>query len=125
TVARYAVLTGTVRRPRVELVCPAGPAGEILAARLRDTMGFVVDAEARRCVAPAPTLELIDRLAAAGFVLDAFEFPETLASLRRPLVVDAGGGRIEVYPRLAGRDSVAFDLGQEADFDADEGCFRA
>src|SRR5699024_1024212 len=38
-VTRYAVLTGTPQRPRVELEVPAGPAGEILAARLRDTMG--------------------------------------------------------------------------------------
>src|SRR5699024_1525324 len=39
-VTRYAVLTGTPQRPRVELEVPAGPAGEILAARLRDTMGL-------------------------------------------------------------------------------------
>lgn len=122
---RYAVLTGTPQRPRVELEVPAGPAGEILAARLRDTMGLEVDAGARRCVAPAPTMALIRRLREDGIVLDAFDFPETLASLQRPLVVDAGDGQVEVYPRLAGRHGVEFDLGDQARFDPAEGCFRA
>src|SRR5699024_10729724 len=117
--------TGTVQRPRVGLTLPAGTAGETLGARLRDTMGFDVDPETSRCVAPAPTWSTLHLLEAAGFVLDAFEFPEALASLQRPLVLDAGRGRIEVYPRLADRDDVAFDLGEEAVFDVDEGCFRA
>ncbi|APX31753.1 hypothetical protein BH708_02370 [Brachybacterium sp. P6-10-X1] len=121
----YAVLAGTRQRPRVELEYPAGPVGELLAARLRDTMGFEVDAETRRCIAHAPTSMLIRQLREAGIVLDAFEFPETLASLRRPLVVDAGQGRIEVFPRLAGRAGVTFDLGDEATFDPSRGAFTA
>src|SRR5699024_51880 len=125
TVVRYAVLTGTPQRPRVEVQFPAGPAGEIFAARLRDTMGFEVDAGAHRCVAPAPTMALIRRLRVAGIVLDAFDFPETLASLQHLLVVDAEDGQVEVYPRLAGRHSVEFDLGDQARFDPADGCFRA
>ena len=121
----YAVLTGTRQRPRIEVAYPSGTEGELLAARLRDTMGFGVDAETRRCVAHAPTSRLIGQLREAGIALDAFEFPETLASLRHPLVVDAGQGRIEVFPRLAGRASVTFDLGDEATFDTSRGAFAA
>ncbi|MDN5655397.1 MAG: hypothetical protein L0G46_09990, partial [Kocuria sp.] len=122
---RYAVLAGTSKRPRIELDFPAGPAGERCAARLRDALGFEVDAEAGQCVTHAPTRRLIGQLREAGIVLDAFEFPETLASLARPLVVDAGQGRTAVYPRLAGRASVAFDLDEDARFDPDTGCFHA
>lgn len=121
----YAVLTGTRQRPRIEVEYPAGTSGEILAARLRDVMGFEVDAETRRCVAHAPTSMLIAQLRRAGIELDAFEFPETLASLHRPVVIDLGGGRIEVYPRLASRSRVAFDLGDEASFDPTRGAFDA
>ena len=123
--ARYAALAGTPRRPRVELTLPTGPAGEDLAARLRAIPGLEADADTGRCVASAPTIGLIDQLYEAGVVLDAFDFPETLASLARPLVVDRGQGRIEVYPRLADRRSVEFDLGDDATFDPSEGCFRA
>src|SRR5690625_7470919 len=121
----YAVLTGTRQRPRVELEYPSGTSGEMLAARLRDVMGFEVDAETRRCVMRAPTSRVIDQLREAGIVLDAFEFPETVASLRHPLVVDAGRGRVEVFPRLAGRASVEFDLGDEATFDTYRGALTA
>lgn len=121
----YAVLTGSRQRPRVELDYPAGTAGEVLAARLRDTMGFEIDTETRRCVTHAPTSMLIAQLRRAGIVLDAFEFPETLASLRRPLVVDHRDGWIEVFPRLVGRAGVAFDLGDDATFDPSRGAFDA
>src|SRR5699024_8379849 len=94
----YAVLTGTRQRPRIEVADPCGHEGEMLAARLPDTMGFEVDAETRRCITHAPTSRLIAQLREAGIVLAAFEFPETLASLRRPLVIDLADGRIEVFP---------------------------
>src|SRR5690625_4793224 len=121
----YAVLTGTRQRPRIEVAYPSGTDGEMLAARLRDTMGFEVDAETRRCVAHAPTNRLIGQLREAGIVLDAFEFPESLASLRHPLVIDLEDGRIEVFSRLAGRASVIFYLGEEATFDPSRGAFTA
>src|SRR5699024_10682703 len=75
--------------------------------------------------AHAPTNRLVAQLREAGIVLDAFEFPATLASLRRPLVIDLGDGRIEVFPRLAGRASVTFDMGDEATFDTSRGVFTA
>src|SRR5699024_2354951 len=108
-----------------EVAYPSGTEGEMLAARLRDTMGFEVDAETRRCITHAPTNRLVAQLREAGIALDAFEFPETLASLRQPLVVDAGRGRVEVFPRLAGRAGVIFDLGDEATFDTYRGAFTA
>ena len=121
---RYAILTGTPQRPRVELTLPAGPEGQDLMARLRAITG-VEAGDTGGCVSAVATSALIEQLDAAGIVLDAFDFPETLASLRRPLVLDAGEGRIEVYPRLADRSSVEFDLGEDARFDTATGCFHA
>ncbi|WP_341855892.1 hypothetical protein [Brachybacterium sp. GPGPB12] len=57
--------------------------------------------------------------------IDAFDFPETLSSLHQPIIHDIGRGRIEVYPRLADPTDVAFDLGEEATFDARRGAFLA
>ncbi|MGO2361781.1 MAG: DEAD/DEAH box helicase [Brachybacterium tyrofermentans] len=70
-------------------------------------------------------MRTLTQLAEAGIVVDAFEFPETLASLQHPLVVDVGDGSVRVFPRLAGRADIAYELGDSAVFDSDAGSFTA
>lgn len=119
---RFAALVGDRQRPRLELTAPAG--GD-LAALLRTIDGIDVDAATGRCSATAPTARMLEALAGAGILLDAFEFPEALASLQDPLVVDAGVGTVRVFPRLAARTHIAYELGDDAVFDSDTGAFTA
>ena len=119
---RFASLVGDRQRPRLEFTVPAG--GE-LAARLRTIDGLDVEDVTGQCRAAAPTTRMLEALAGAEIVLDAFEFPETLASLQDPLVVDAGDGTIRVFPRLAQRADIAYELRDDAAFDPDTGAFSA
>lgn len=119
---RFASLVGDRQRPRLELTVPAG--GE-LAARLRAMDGIDVDDATGRCSATAPTTRILESLAGAAILVDAFEFPETLASLQDPLVLDTDDGTVRVFPRLAARTDIAYELGDDADFDPDAGAFTA
>jgi len=101
------------------------PAGGDLAARLRTVAGIDVDQSTGRCEAPAPKTRLLEVLAKHDIAMDAFEFPETLASLQLPLVEDAGDGKVRVFPRLVDRAAVAYELGDDATFDPDRGAFSA
>ncbi|MCG7308291.1 MULTISPECIES: DEAD/DEAH box helicase [Brachybacterium] len=125
----YALLTGTRENPRLDFHVARGSVhrrtGEDLVAALRAIPGITVDTATGRCVADSPTAPMLGLLADAGVLVDAFDFPETLASLHDPLVLDRGHDRIEVYPRLALRDDVAFNLGEGADFDPATGSFTA
>ncbi|MGP4915566.1 DEAD/DEAH box helicase [Brachybacterium tyrofermentans] len=119
---RFATLVGTRERPRLEVTVPAG--GD-LAELLRTMDGIDVDVDSRRCSAAAPTAQMLEALTGAGIVVDAFEFPEALASLQDPLVVDSGDGTVRVFPRLAARTDIAYELGDDAVFDLDAGAFTA
>lgn len=119
---RFAALVGDRQRPRLELTVPAG--GE-LAARLRAMDGIDVDDVTGRCSSDALTTQMLEALAGAGIVVDAFEFPETLASLQHPLVLHTDDGTVRVFPRLAARTDIAYELGDDAVFDPDIGAFTA
>lgn len=119
---RFAALVGDRQRPRLELTVPAG--GE-LAARLGAMDGIDVGDASGHCSATAPTTRMLEALAEAGIVVDSFEFPETLASLQDPLVVETGDGTVRVFPRLADRTDIAYELGDDAAFDPDAGAFTA
>ena len=119
---RYAVLTGTPQRPRVEIQAEPGSDLDAVLERLD---GIMTVGTGGTWVADAPTPSLLAQLDEAGIVLDAFDFPEPLASLHRPLVADVGYSEIEVHPRLADRASIEFDLGEEAQFDPTRGIFAA
>ncbi|WP_394217047.1 DEAD/DEAH box helicase [Brachybacterium vulturis] len=119
---RFAALVGTRERPRLELIVPAG--GD-LAELLRTIDGIDVDDATGRCSASAPTSPMLEALAGAGMVLDAFELPETLASLQDPLVIDTGDRTVRVFPRLAARTDIAYELGDDAVFDPAAGAFTA
>lgn len=119
---RFAALVGDRQRPLLELSVPAG--GE-LAARLRAMDGIDVDDVTGRCSATALTTRMLEALAGAGIVVDAFEFPETLASLQHPLVLNMGDGTVRVFPRLTKRADIAYELGDDAAFDPDAGAFTA
>lgn len=126
---RFAVLAGTRERPRLEMTARAGTVhattGQDLAPFLGTVPGVDVDVTIGRCIASAPTMRMISLLRDAGIVVDAFEFPETLAALRDPLVVDTGDGGVEVFPRLAERDDIEYELGDQARFDPGHGSFTA
>lgn len=119
---RFAALVGDRQRPRLELSVPVG--GE-LAARLRAMDGIDVDDATGRCSSAAMTTRMLEALAGAGIVVDAFEFPETLASLQHPLVLDVGDGTVRVFPRLAALTDITYELGDNAAFDPDAGAFTA
>ncbi|MGP9843282.1 DEAD/DEAH box helicase [Brachybacterium sp. 107] len=87
--------------------------------------GIDVDQSTGRCDATAPTTGLLEELAEHDIAVDAFEFPETLASLQHPLMEAAGDGTVRVFPRLADRAEVAYELGDDATFDPDRGAFSA
>ena len=119
---RFAALVGDRQRPRLEFTVPAG--GE-LAARLRAMDGIDVEDATGRCSTSAPTTRMLEILAGVGIVVDAFEFPETLASLQDPLLIDTNDGTVRVFPRLAARTDIAYELGDDADFDPDASAFTA
>lgn len=93
--------------------------------QLRAVGGIDVDEGTGRCATTDPTTKTLELLAELGIVVDAFEFPETLASLQDPLVELAGDATVRVFPRLADRAVVAYELGDDATFDADLGAFVA
>ncbi|MFI8776579.1 DEAD/DEAH box helicase [Brachybacterium paraconglomeratum] len=119
---RFAALVGDRHWPSLEFTVPSG--GD-LAMQLRAVGGIDVDEGTGRCATKAPTTRMLEVLAELGIVLDAFEFPETLASLQDPLVNAAGDGTVRVFPRLADRAEVAYELGDDAIFDPDRGAFLA
>ena len=119
---RYAVLTGTRELPRLKL--SADP-GSRLHELLQGMRNATLHEDLGAWSLDAPTRTQLAELLSAGVVIDAFDFPETLSSLHHPLIHDIGRGRIEVYPRLADPADVAFDLGEEATFDARRGAFLA
>ncbi|MGP5672163.1 SNF2-related protein [Brachybacterium alimentarium] len=119
---RFAALVGDRQRPRLELTAPAG--GD-LAELMHTIHGIDVEEATGRCSASAPTTRMLEALAGAGIVVDAFEFPEPLASLQHPLVVHLGDGTVRVFQRLAARTDIAYELGDDAAFDADAGAFTA
>lgn len=124
---RFAALTGTRQQPRLQMTAPVGAVhastGQDLASFLDTVPGMTVDTVTGQCSASAPTMRTIRLLRDAGIVVDAFEFPEALAALRDPLVVDTGDGGVEVFPRLAERDEIEYELGDQARFDPDSGSF--
>lgn len=119
---RFAAFVGTPERPRLELTVPAG--GD-LAALLHPIDGIDVEDATGRCSATAPTSRTLEALAGAGIVVDAFEFPEPLASLQHPLVLNTGDGTVRVFPRLAAHTGIAYELGDDAAFDPAAGVFVA
>lgn len=126
---RFAELVGTRQRPRLELTAPAAAVhaatGQDLAKFLHTIGGMEVDPATGQCRAPAPTMRMLSLLRDAGIVIDAFEFPETLAALQHPLVIDTGDGGVKVFPRLAERADIEYELGDDAVFDPDSGSFTA
>ncbi|MGP5672598.1 DEAD/DEAH box helicase [Brachybacterium alimentarium] len=122
TDVRFAALVGDRQRPGLEFTVPAG--GD-LAALLHTVDGIHVEEATGRCSAAAPTTGMLEALAGAGIVVDAFEFAETLASLQDPLVLDSGEGTVRVFPRLAQRADIAYELGDDAFFDHAAGAFIA
>lgn len=118
----YAVLTGSREHPRLELTAPPGSPLEAALLQMRGLRKGDADGG---WTAATPTATHLTQLQRLGVQIDAFDFPETLASLHSPLVVDMGEGMIAVYPRLAGRADVEFDLGDEATFDRSLGAFTA
>lgn len=119
---RFAALVGDRQRPRLAFTVPAG--GD-LSELLRAVDGIAVQGATGRCSAATPTTRMLEALAGAGIVVDAFEFPEPLASLQHPLVLDTGDGIVQVFPRLAARTDIAYELGDDAEFDPDAGAFTA
>lgn len=119
---RFAALVGDRHRPRLEFTVPAE--GDF-AARLQTLAGLNVDESSGRCAATALTTRALEALAELGIIVDAFDFPETLASLQGPLVEATCDGRVRVFPRLAERADVAYELGDDATFDPELGVFEA
>ncbi|WP_263310054.1 DEAD/DEAH box helicase [Brachybacterium atlanticum] len=101
------------------------PTGGHLAAQLGALAGIDVEEVSGRCTVKAPTIRTLETLAELGIVVDAFEFPETLASLQDPLVEAAEEGTVRVFLRLAERADVAYELGDDATFDTELGAFVA